>query len=118
MVLEAGLEVDLSQLALVGKRGIVVAVAGSLCPLLLGFAVAKAFGLATKSALAVGASLAPTSMGISLKVLQDGKVLRTPTGQLIIAAAVIDDDTRRKISCARRKGTQIQTNDLAVARHY
>ena len=91
MVLEAGLEVDLSQLALVGKRGIVVAVAGSLCPLLLGFAVAKAFGLATKSALAVGASLAPTSMGISLKVLQDGKVLSTPTGQLIIAAAVIDD---------------------------
>jgi Kef-type K+ transport system membrane component KefB len=30
-------------------------------------------------------------MGISLKVLEEGKVLSTPTGQLIIAAAVIDD---------------------------
>ena len=30
MVLEAGLEVDLAQLALVGKRGVMVAVAGSL----------------------------------------------------------------------------------------
>ena len=30
-------------------------------------------------------------MGISLKVLQDGGVLGTPTGQLIIAAAVMDD---------------------------
>eukprot|EP00976_Prorocentrum_cordatum_P004658 91383-Prorocentrum_minimum.AAC.1 len=30
-------------------------------------------------------------MGISLKVLEEGKVLTTPTGQLIIAAAVIDD---------------------------
>ena len=47
--------------------------------------------MSAKSALAVGASLAPTSMGISLKVLQDGGVLGTPTGQLIIAAAVTDD---------------------------
>ena len=47
--------------------------------------------MSAKTCLAVGASLAPTSMGISLKVLQDGGVLGTPTGQLIIAAAVMDD---------------------------
>ena len=59
---------------------------------MLGFGLSKIFfGMATKTALAVGASLAPTSMGISLKVLQDAQVLSTPTGQLIIAAAVIDD---------------------------
>ena len=52
---------------------------------------ASAFDMPIKSALAIGASLAPTSMGISLKVLQDGGVLSTPTGQLIIAAAVMDD---------------------------
>eukprot|EP00232_Nephroselmis_pyriformis_P015211 CAMPEP_0182888814 /NCGR_PEP_ID=MMETSP0034_2-20130328/21666_1 /TAXON_ID=156128 /ORGANISM="Nephroselmis pyriformis, Strain CCMP717" /LENGTH=934 /DNA_ID=CAMNT_0025022269 /DNA_START=70 /DNA_END=2871 /DNA_ORIENTATION=+ len=92
MVLEAGIEVDLSQLALVGGRGVMVAVFGSLVPLLIGFSLAMAcFDMEYKNALAVGATLAPTSMGISLKVLQEGGVLNTPTGQLIIAAAVIDD---------------------------
>ena len=72
MVVEAGIEVDLSQLALVGARGVMVAFVGSLTPLIIGFGVASAFGLQYKAALAVGASLAPTSMGISLKVLQEG----------------------------------------------
>mmetsp|Transcript_47737 Transcript_47737/g.88835 ORF Transcript_47737/g.88835 Transcript_47737/m.88835 type:complete len:772 (-) Transcript_47737:210-2525(-) len=92
MVLEAGIEVELSQLAVVGMRGVTVAIVGSLLPLAIGTALASlAFNMEIKSALAVGASLAPTSMGISLKVLEEGKVLSTPTGQLIIAAAVIDD---------------------------
>ena len=37
------------------------------------------------------ACFAPTSMGIALNVLRTGHVLNTPTGQLIIAAAVLDD---------------------------
>jgi hypothetical protein len=92
MVLEAGIEVELSELAVVGARGVMVAVVGSLLPLSMGAALSMGvFNMTWKSALAVGASLAPTSMGISLKVLEEGKVLSTPTGQLIIAAAVIDD---------------------------
>lgn len=92
MVLEAGIEVDLAQVALVGARGVAVAFAGSLIPLAIGATLARVvFDMNVKSALAIGASLAPTSMGISLKVLQDGGVLSTPTGQLIIAAAVMDD---------------------------
>ena len=92
MVLEAGVEVDLQQLALVGQRGVAVAFAGSLFPLAIGATLGRlVFGMNAMSSLAVGASLAPTSMGISLKVLQDGGVLGTPTGQLIIAAAVMDD---------------------------
>mmetsp|Transcript_35507 Transcript_35507/g.59848 ORF Transcript_35507/g.59848 Transcript_35507/m.59848 type:complete len:808 (-) Transcript_35507:521-2944(-) len=92
MVLEAGIEVELSQLAVVGARGVMVAVIGSLVPLAIGTTLSSlVFDMEIKSALAVGASLAPTSMGISLKVLEEGKVLSTPTGQLIIAAAVIDD---------------------------
>mmetsp|Transcript_12442 Transcript_12442/g.34930 ORF Transcript_12442/g.34930 Transcript_12442/m.34930 type:complete len:706 (-) Transcript_12442:427-2544(-) len=92
MVMEAGMEVDLQQLKVVGLRGVGVAFLGSLLPLAIGFGVAYGiFVLPMKEALAVGASLAPTSMGISLKVLNEGKVLNTPIGQLIIAAAVIDD---------------------------
>ena len=44
-----------------------------------------------QAALAVGCTLAPTSMGIALNVLKQAKLLNTPTGQLIIAAAVLDD---------------------------
>ena len=92
MVLEAGVEVDLASLSLVGARGVQVAFFGSLVPLAIGATLSKlVFDMSAKTCLAVGASLAPTSMGISLKVLQDGGVLGTPTGQLIIAAAVMDD---------------------------
>lgn len=92
MVLEAGVEVDLASLSLVGARGVQVAFFGSLVPLAIGSVLGKlVFDMSAKTCLAVGASLAPTSMGISLKVLQDGGVLGTPTGQLIIAAAVMDD---------------------------
>ena len=92
MVLEAGVEVDLEQLALVGRRGVLVAFAGSLSPSRSAPRSARWCSTCPRRARwPVGASLAPTSMGISLKVLQDGGVLGTPTGQLIIAAAVIDD---------------------------
>ena len=44
-----------------------------------------------EEAFAAGAALAPTSMGIALNVLRSCKVLNTPSGQLIIAAAMLQD---------------------------
>merc|ERR1719319_1366126 len=43
------------------------------------------------TSIAIGACFAPTSMGIALNVLKKAKLLNTPTGQLIIAAAILDD---------------------------
>merc|ERR1719242_323126 len=43
------------------------------------------------SSIAIGACFAPTSMGIALNVLKKARILNTPTGQLIIAAAILDD---------------------------
>ena len=92
LVLEAGLDVDIEMLKLIGARGVGVAVSGSLGPLLIAFLLAIGpLGLDWKAGLALGCTLAPTSMGIALNVLKAGKVLNTPTGQLIIAAAVLDD---------------------------
>ena len=92
LVLEAGLDVDLAMLKVIGPRGVGVAISGSLMPLTLGAAIASVgFGLDWKASLAVGCALAPTSMGIALNVLKGAGVLNTPTGQLIIAAAVLDD---------------------------
>merc|ERR1719510_934116 len=72
-------------------RGFAVGVIGSLLPMGIGFGLATALGSEWKAALCIGATLAPTSMGIALNVLRSGKVLNTPTGQLVIAAAVLDD---------------------------
>ena len=42
-------------------------------------------------ALAAGVSLAPTSIGIALKLLLESEYLETVVGQAIIAAAFFDD---------------------------
>ncbi len=92
LVLEAGLDVDLALLRLIGLRGVATAVLGTILPLAIGFILAHfALGLDMQTSFIVGASFAPTSMGISLNVLRSGKMLNTPIGQLVIAAAVLDD---------------------------
>lgn len=91
LVIEAGIEVDLDMLKLIGPRGFLVAVFGSMTPLAIGFGLGLATGAETTSALAIGACLAPTSMGIAVSALRRGKQLNTPIGQLVIAAAVLDD---------------------------
>jgi len=92
LVLEAGLEVDLQMLKQIGGKGLAVAAVGSIVPLGMGTGIAVGIGkMEIMEALAVGACLAPTSMAIALNILKTGKALQTPSGQLIIAAAVIDD---------------------------
>jgi Kef-type K+ transport system membrane component KefB len=91
LVIEAGIEVDVETLKLIGGRGVCVAVFGSMVPLGLGYALSQALGFDVTTSLAMGACLAPTSVGIAINVLKRGKVLNTPVGQLVIAAAVLDD---------------------------
>eukprot|EP00802_Teleaulax_amphioxeia_P002048 Tamp_02050.p1 GENE.Tamp_02050~~Tamp_02050.p1 ORF type:complete len:643 (-),score=98.11 Tamp_02050:591-2519(-) len=91
LVLEAGLDVDFKMISKVGARAVGVAVSGSLVPLGIGAALALALKLGWKEALSVGVVLAPTSVGIALNVLSSAQVLKTETGQLIIAAAILDD---------------------------
>ena len=92
LVVEAGLDVDIEMLRLIGVRGLLVAIVGSMLPLAIGFLIgSQVMELDTKGAFVVGASVAPTSMGIALNVLRTGGKLQTPVGQLIIAAAVLDD---------------------------
>jgi Kef-type K+ transport system membrane component KefB len=92
LVLEAGLEVDLEMIKQIGRRGFIVALVGSFLPLLMGTGIAVGVAkLQIMEALAVGASLAPTSMAIALAILKQGKALQNPVGQLIITAAILDD---------------------------
>ena len=91
LVVEAGLDVDIGMIKLIGPRGLMVAIFGSFVPLLIGFAISMLLNEPIQSSIAIGACFAPTSMGIALNVLKKAKILNTPTGQLIIAAAILDD---------------------------
>ncbi len=85
------MDIDVTTLKLIGKRGVIIATLGSIFPIAIGLGIAYALGADTKAAIAAGASFGPTSLGIAMNILRSGKIINTPTGQLIVAAAIIDD---------------------------
>lgn len=91
LVLEAGVDVDLTTLKMIGSRGFLIAIVGSVLPIAFGLAIAFALGYDTKTSIAAGACFGPTSLGIAMNILRQGKLVNTPVGQLVISAAVIDD---------------------------
>ena len=91
LVIEAGVDIDVMTLKLIGKRGVIIAFVGSVLPIAIGFAIALALGSDMTAAIAAGAAFGPTSLGIAMNILKTSKIINTPTGQLIVAAAIIDD---------------------------
>ncbi|EGB02661.1 hypothetical protein AURANDRAFT_68680, partial [Aureococcus anophagefferens] len=89
--LEVGLMVDVELLEIIGARGIGVGVFGSALPMGLSWLVARAWGAPPTKAFVVGASMASICTGITLNVLKVGSVLNQPIGQLIIAAATVNE---------------------------
>lgn len=66
LVMEAGIDIDVSMLKLIGTRGLMVAIVGSILP--IGFGMIIAFALLgsgnVKAVIAAGAAFGPTSLGI------------------------------------------------------
>jgi len=92
LVIEAGIDIDMSVMKLVGTRGLMIAVVGSFLPIGVGVLIAWAIKVGDfKAIIASGAVFGPTSLGIALNVLKGGGILNTPVGQMIVAAAVVDD---------------------------
>jgi Kef-type K+ transport system membrane component KefB len=91
VLFSAGLETSPADLIRVGRKALLVALAGIVVPFILGFAYMKARGDATTEAVFVGAAMVATSVGITARVLGDLKVLSTPTAKIILGAAVFDD---------------------------
>jgi len=87
----AGLSIDVGELKAAGKPSLVVATTGVITAFLLGFGVAYLFGWSSLQAAFVGAVLAATSVGISVRTLMDINRLHTRVGMTILGAAVIDD---------------------------
>ena len=96
MVLEAGIDIDLTTLRLIGARGIVIALVGTLLPIGLAFTIAQLLGFRGVAAVSAACAFAPTSLGIAMNILRQSNMVNTPVGQLIVAAAIIDDMIARK----------------------
>jgi len=76
----------------VGVPACCVAVLGTILPLIVGTLLMMAFGKAMNpDGISAGTALAPTSVGIALRLLGEAGVLQENFGQAIITAAFVDD---------------------------
>ena len=76
LVIEAGIDIDMAVMNLVGTRGLIIAVVGSFLPIGVGVLIAWAINVGDwKAIIASGAVFGPTSLGIALNVLKGGKIL-------------------------------------------
>jgi Kef-type K+ transport system membrane component KefB len=95
LMLLAGIEMRPKDLAGASRQAIPVAIAGMLLPLALGLALGwwwlpdSQWKLA--QCLFIGVSLAVTAVPVAVKVLLDLGQLQSRAGQVIVAAAVLDD---------------------------
>lgn len=91
LLFQVGLEMDLGEMAKVGRSAFLVAVIGVAVPFAAGFAVTAAFGEQGKIALFIGAALTATSVGITARVLGDLRALSRTESRIVLGAAVADD---------------------------
>lgn len=92
MIAESGTHIHFDKLKEVGPRALGVALVGTFLPMLLGMGVLNSFGMNLyPEAFAAGVALAPTSVGIALKLLTEANALNSTPGQTIVTAAFIDD---------------------------
>ena len=86
-----GLEVNIKELAKVGKIAVIAGFSGAIAPVILGIPLVMLFGYSWQPALFAGVTLAATSVSISAQVLLELGFLRTKVGNALLATALIDD---------------------------
>jgi Kef-type K+ transport system membrane component KefB len=93
LLFEVGLESTPRDMMAVGIPATLVALVGVVAPMALGFGVGRLMlpGESWMAHAFLGAMLAATSVGITARVLQEAKTIRTPSARIILGAAVIDD---------------------------
>ena len=91
LMMLAGLELNLEDLARSGKVSAMAGTFGVVFPLVLGAGTALLFGTDMDSAIFIGLTLSATSVSISAQTLLELNVLRTRVGLTMLGAAVFDD---------------------------
>mmetsp|Transcript_28174 Transcript_28174/g.52834 ORF Transcript_28174/g.52834 Transcript_28174/m.52834 type:complete len:650 (-) Transcript_28174:50-1999(-) len=92
MIFESGMHFDFEKAKIVGLPACCVAVLGTILPLIVGSVLTVMFGRPfMPDGISAGTALAPTSVGIALRLLGEAGVLQENFGQAIITAAFVDD---------------------------
>ncbi len=92
LLFHIGLEADIHQLKKVGFSAFAVASVGALAPMLLGTLLAYyLLDLPLTVSLFLGGTLTATSIGITVRVLDDLGKIRERFAQIVLGAAVLDD---------------------------
>jgi Kef-type K+ transport system membrane component KefB len=91
LMFSAGLEVDLSGLAQVGRTGLAAGTLGVIAPIMIAAPSALLFGYPGETAVFIGLILAATSVSISAQVMLELGVLRSREGLALLAGAIVDD---------------------------
>lgn len=92
LLFEVGMDTDLSRLARSGAKPVIVALVGFVLPFLLGYVISVwGFGLGDLTGLFIGGTLTATSIGITVRVLDDLGRRHSDEAQIVIGAAVLDD---------------------------
>jgi Kef-type K+ transport system membrane component KefB len=82
---------DIPVLKKMGGRATAVALSGVVFPMVMSYILFSAMGFGVMEGLACGSALASTGIGFTLSLMKDLDLLATPLGQLVAAAAMIDD---------------------------
>lgn len=91
LLLDVGMEMNLTELAAVGRASLAVATIGVAVPFVAGWGAAIGLGMSSQEALFVGAALTATSVGITARVFADLRALATVEARTVLGAAVADD---------------------------
>jgi len=86
-----GLEIRVKDLFAVGWTAVLVGIMGVVIPLVMGFFTMFFLGYQLVESLFVATAILATSVGISIKVLQDLGLIRHKVAYIVLGAAVLDD---------------------------
>ena len=91
LLFRVGLETRLADLLRVGPQAGAVGTLGIALPFAGGVGLGIDFGLSTEVTVFLAAAMVATSVGITSELLMEHRALGTPSGRVILGAAVIDD---------------------------
>ncbi len=91
LMFHVGLEIRVKDLFAVGRTAILVGIFGILFPLVMGLGSMLLLGHKMVESLFVATAILATSVGISVKVLQDLGLIKHKVAYIVLGAAVFDD---------------------------
>lgn len=91
LMFHVGLEIRVKDLFAVGRTAILVGILGIVFPLVMGLGSMLLLGYKMVESLFIATAILATSVGISVKVLQDLGLIKHKVAYIVLGAAVFDD---------------------------